>query len=100
MNALLIFFIVVGFFVIAQWAAAGVRELVHRGLELLESLLPHPSGGPLALEIDPPCGDVTYASHFNDLTTIAFYRASLKLQPNIAARGQRSLHRSGLVFPL
>jgi len=94
-NTLLIFLIVGGFFVIAQWAAVWVRELVHRGLDLPPSLLPHPSGGrPLAIEIDPPCGDVTLTTRFSDPTTIAFYQASLTLQPNIAARVQR---RGGIV---
>jgi hypothetical protein len=67
-NTLQILLIVVGFFVFAQWVAAWVRDLVHRGLELLVETLPHPSRGLLATEIDPPCGDVTYVSHFNDLT--------------------------------
>jgi hypothetical protein len=99
-NTLLIFCIIVGFFVIVQGTAARVRELVHRGLEILPSLLPHPSGDPLAIEIDPPCGDVTYTTRFSDPTIIAFYQASLKLQPNIAARVKRPLHRSGLISPL
>jgi hypothetical protein len=77
-NALLILLIVVGFFVIARWAAAFVRELVYRGLELFPSLVPHPHGGPLAIEIDPPCGDVTFVSHLNDLTTITFYQVHSK----------------------
>jgi hypothetical protein len=99
-NILLVFCTVVGFFIIVQGSAAWVRELVHRFLELLPSLLPHPFGDPLAIEIDPLCGDVTFTSHFNNLTTITFYQVSLKLQPNIAARAQSPLHRSGLISPL
>jgi hypothetical protein len=69
-NTLLIFLIVVGFFIIVQWPAAWARELMHRGLELLPSPFALPSGKPLAIETDPPCGDVTYVSHLNGLPTI------------------------------
>jgi hypothetical protein len=63
MNALLAFGIIFGFFFVIQWAAAWIRESVQRALDLLPSLLHDRSNDPLAVEIDPPCGDVTYAGH-------------------------------------
>jgi hypothetical protein len=73
MSTLPVLWIVVGFFLVVQWGAAWFRDVVHRGIEPLPSLLPHLSGDPLATEIDPPCGDVTYAVHFNHLPPMAFY---------------------------
>jgi hypothetical protein len=61
MNTLLVFGIVVGVFIVVQGAAARLCGSVQRALERLPSLLPNPSGGALAIEIDPPCGEVTYA---------------------------------------
>jgi hypothetical protein len=65
MNTLLIFGIVVVFFNIVQGAAACMPDWVGRALELLPTLFSHPVSPPLAMEIDPPCGEVTYAGHRN-----------------------------------